>query len=325
MPGRDADPVDDLLSRFREGDRRALARVISRVEGESDAGRSYIRELYPLTGRAHVVGITGNAGAGKSTLTAALTGELRRREGSVAIVAVDPSSPLTQGAVLGDRIRMREHALDPEVYIRSMASRDASGGVAPALDDVITVLDAFGFNHILVETTGVGQDEVEISRTVQTTVLANGPGNGDDIQALKAGIIEIADILVVTKGDQPGAEQLAAYLKGQIALAPEALYPPPVLVTSALTGVGVAELADAIAEHLGELTSSNRLAEARRRATRQQLLALARALVVRRVARASGTHLVEELVAEVVDRRLDPHSAALQLADAVLSGDLTRK
>jgi LAO/AO transport system kinase len=292
--------------------------VISRVEGESEVGREYIRELYPLTGRAHVVGITGNAGSGKSTLTAALAGEFRRRGRTVAIVAVDPSSPFTQGAVLGDRIRMREHALDPGVYIRSMASRDATGGLAPALDDVVCVLDAFGFDKVLVETTGVGQAEVEISRTVQTTVLVNGPGNGDDIQALKAGVIEIADILVVSKADQPGADQLASHLRGLLSLSSDSDRRPPILKTSVPTGEGVTELVDAIASHLNDLESSDGLRDARRRSTRQQVLALARAIVVRRVGTAADDVTLDRLVSEVVSRKLDPHSAATELADLIL-------
>jgi len=310
--------MEDLLARFRQGDRRALARIITLVEGESETGRDLIRELYPTTGRAHVVGITGNAGAGKSTLTAAITGELRRREATVAIVAVDPSSPFTQGAVLGDRIRMREHALDPGVYIRSMASRDAIGGLAPALDDVVCVLDAFGFDHVLVETTGVGQDEVEICRTVQTTVLVNGPGNGDDVQALKAGVIEIADILVVSKADQPGAEQLVSYLRGQLALAPESAHHPPVLKTEALSGQGVPELVDAMATHLAGLDGTAGPISPRYRSTRRQVLALARAMVVRRVARVAQTSGLDALVDEVVARRLDPHSAAERLVEQIL-------
>jgi len=310
--------MDDLMTSFREGDRRALARVITRVEAESEVGRAYIRELYPQTGRAHVVGITGNAGAGKSTLTAALTAELRRRGKTVAIVAVDPSSPFTQGAVLGDRIRMREHSLDPGVYIRSMASRDATGGLAPALDDVVCVLDAFGFDLVFVETTGVGQAEVEISRTVQTTVLANGPGNGDDIQALKAGVIEIADILVVTKADQPGADQLVSHLNGLLSLSSATDRLPPLLKTSVPTGEGVSELVDAINSHLAELEASDGLREARNRSTRQQVLALARAIVVRRVGAAANEAEVARLVHEVVARRLDPHTAASKLAELVL-------
>src|SRR5512145_327924 len=190
-----------MAERFLAGERRALARVISRVENETEEGRGFLRELFPHSGKAHTIGVTGGAGSGKSTLTGALAAEYRRREKTVGIVAVDPSSPFTQGAILGDRIRMQDLALDPGVYVRSMASRGALGGLAPTIADVVGVMDAFGFDYVLIETVGAGQDEVEIAGTALTTLLVNNPGTGDDIQALKAGIIEIADVLVVNKAD----------------------------------------------------------------------------------------------------------------------------
>ena len=221
--------MDDLVPRFLNGERRALARVISRVENETVAGREYLRQLFPHSGKAHIVGVTGGAGSGKSTLTGALAAEYRRRGKTVGIVAVDPSSPFTHGAILGDRIRMQDLALDPGVYVRSMASRGALGGLAPTIADVVGVMDAFGFDYVIIETVGAGQDEVEIAGTALTTLLVNNPGTGDDIQALKAGIIEIADVLIVNKADHPGADVLVSQLQALLSLSPPGSRRPPFL------------------------------------------------------------------------------------------------
>ncbi len=310
--------MNELLERFLQGDRRALARVVTRVENDTDEGREYVRLLYPRSGRAHTVGITGSAGSGKSTVTGALAAEWRRRGKQVGIVAVDPSSPFTQGALLGDRIRMHDLALDPGVYIRSMASRGALGGLAPAVNDVVVVMDAFGFDVILIETVGAGQDEVEIAGTALTTVLVNNPGTGDDIQAMKAGIIEIADILVVNKADLPGADTLVSQLQALLTLAPAGARRPPILRTIALTGEGIPALADAIEAHRAELEHSGELERQRQDDARHQILAQARAILLERIRAATPEDELDALVARVAARELDPHTAAEELASAVL-------
>ncbi len=309
--------MDELLERFLAGDRRALARVLSRIEGETPEGRAYLRALYPRSGRAHTVGITGSAGSGKSTVTGALAAEWRRRGKTVGIVAVDPSSPFTQGALLGDRIRMQDLTLDPGVYVRSMASRGALGGLAPTLNDVVAAMDAFGFDVIIIETVGAGQDEVEIAGTALTTVLVNNPGTGDDIQALKAGIIEIADILVVNKADLPGADTLVSQLQALLSLAPPGARRPPILRTIATTGQGIPELADAIEAHRRELEESGALEAQRRDDARHQILAQAQAILLERIRRNTPDEELEKLVERVATRELDPHSAAEELANAV--------
>ncbi len=311
--------MDDLVQRFLNGDRRALARITSRVENQTPEGRAYLRELYPHAGRAQTVGITGGAGSGKSTLTGALAGEYRRRGQTVGIVAVDPSSPFTQGAILGDRIRMQDLTLDPGVFMRSMASRGALGGLAPSLDDVVGVLDAFGFDVILIETVGAGQDEVEIAGSALTTILVNNPGTGDDIQALKAGILEIADVLVVNKADHPGADVLVSQLQAVLSLAPAGSRRPKILKTVASKGEGVAELADAIAEHRAYLESSGQLALQRANDVRHQVLSIARAVLLERVRQLTPEDELAALVEEVVAHRLDPHTAAERLAAPVLT------
>ena len=306
--------MDDLVARFLAGERRALARIISRVENGTPEGRDYVRALFPHSGKAHIVGITGGAGSGKSTLTGALATEYRKREKTVGIVAVDPSSPFTRGAILGDRIRMQDVALDPGVYMRSMAGRGALGGLAPSIADVVAVMDAFGFDYVLIETIGAGQDEVEIAGTAMTTILVNNPGTGDDIQALKAGIIEIADVLVVNKADHPGADILVSQLSALLSLSPAGQRRPPIVKTTAIKGEGLGQLADAIAEHYDFLEKSGGLEAHRQSQARHQLLDITRQIVLERIQRATSEDEIGRLVAQVAARELDPHSAAEQLA-----------
>ena len=310
--------MDSLVERFLGGDRRALARIISRVEAESPDGRQYLRELFPHSGKSHTVGITGGAGSGKSTLTAALTAEYRRRSKTVGIVAVDPSSPFTHGAILGDRIRMQEHALDPGVFVRSMAGRGALGGVAPTIDGVVAVMDAFGFDYVLIETVGAGQDEVEIAGTALTTVLVNNPGTGDDIQAMKAGILEIADVLVVNKADHPGADLLASQLRALLSLAPPGQRRPPILKTTATKGEGLDLLADAIQEHREYLEHSGEMETTRAAQARHQVLAIARQILLERIRRSTSDAELSSLVGRVAARELDPLSAAEELTGIAL-------
>ena len=310
--------MDDLIERFLQKDRRALARIISRVENETPEGREYLRALYPHSGKTHILGVTGGAGSGKSTLTGALAAEYRRREKTVGIVAVDPSSPFTKGAILGDRIRMQDLALDPGVYVRSMAGRGALGGLAPTISDVVTVMDAFGFDVVIVETIGAGQDEVEIAGTAMTTILVNNPGTGDDIQALKAGIIEIADILVVNKADHPGADVLVSQLSALLSLAPKGSRRPRILKTTAIKGEGLAELVEAIDEHYGYLESSGLMAKHRDEDARHQVLGIARQILLERIRQTTSEDALAELVAKVASRELDPHTAAEELTGPVM-------
>ena len=311
--------MDDLVARFLNGERRALSRILTRVENGTPEGRGYLRELFPRSGKTHTIGVTGSAGSGKSSLTGALAAEYRKRGAQVGIVAVDPSSPFTQGAILGDRIRMQDLVLDPGVFVRSMASRGALGGLAPAIDDVVAVMDAFGFEYVIIETVGAGQDEVEIAGTALTTVLVNNPGTGDDIQALKAGIIEIADILVVNKADRPGADTLMSQLKALLALAPEGDRETPLLSTVATSGEGVAELAAAIDEHRAYLERSGSLQAQRQEDARHQVLAVAQRILLERIRQATPDDELDALVARVAGRELDPHTAAEQLVGSLAS------
>ncbi|MGE0598369.1 MAG: methylmalonyl Co-A mutase-associated GTPase MeaB [Dehalococcoidia bacterium] len=309
--------MDELVQRFLNKDRRALARIISRVENETPEGREYFRALFPYSGKTHIIGITGGAGSGKSTLTGALATAYRKREKTVGIVAVDPSSPFTKGAILGDRIRMQDLALDPGVYVRSMAGRGALGGLAPTISDVVSVMDAFGFDVVIIETIGAGQDEVEIAGTAMTTILVNNPGTGDDIQALKAGIIEIADILVVNKADHPGADVLVSQLQALLSLSPAGTRRPPILKTTATRGEGLDALVDAIADHYEYLQSSGLLAKHRSQDARRQVLAIARQLLLERIQQTTTEAELDALVERIASRELDPHTAAESITSLV--------
>ena len=310
-----------LAERVLAGDPRAVARAISLIEDESPAAADLVRAIFPRTGRAYLVGVTGPPGAGKSTLVDRLTSELRRAGRSVGVIAVDPTSPFTGGAVLGDRLRMQSHAADEAVFIRSMATRGHLGGLARATGDAALVLDAAGKQVILIETVGVGQDEVDIIRTADLSIVTLVPGAGDDVQALKAGIMEIADIFVVNKADREGADRLVAQVEANLALrayAPEE-WRPPILKTMATTGMGVPELAATIWT-FREWSARNRSAPG------PTLLARQRSRIEYRlrelVARRFMDHLQREVLAEhelaaIVDRiaarEVDPYTAATEL------------
>lgn len=309
--------TDELVAGVLRGDKLALSRVLSLVENGLPEGREAMKSLFPHTGRAHIVGVTGPAGSGKSTLVGALARELRSRDRTVAIIAVDPTSPFSRGAVLGDRIRMQELTADPGVFIRSMATRGALGGLAPTTNDLATVLDAAGKDVVIIETVGAGQDEVEVASTAHTTIVISVPGTGDEVQAIKAGILEIADILVVNKADQPRAEMTAKQLGAFLDLNRTEGWEVPVLKTIAFKGEGVTEVADAMERHREFLQKSGRLEEARRQRARRQLLALAQEEMLSRVlATAEGNGRLEELVEAVARRELDPHTAAERLIAA---------
>src|SRR5215472_10208781 len=256
----------DMVERVLGGDRRALARLVTLIENETPEARDYLARLYPQSGRAQIVGVTGSPGAGKSTLVTQICRVLRQRDLRVGVVAVDPSSPFTGGAILGDRIRMQELAGDPNVFIRSMASRGNLGGLAASTRDVVRALDAAGYDLVIIETVGAGQAEVEIVRAAHTVLVVTVPGMGDDIQALKAGILEIADIFVVNKADRPGADQAVAELKMLLGLAwkrpkEEHTWHTPILKTSATQGVGITELVEAVLKHRVFLGESGQLAQ----------------------------------------------------------------
>jgi LAO/AO transport system kinase len=313
----EADTGAELARRARSGDRRALARLLSEVEARSAAGEAGLRESFPHAGSAHLVGITGAPGTGKSTLVTALIRALRGAGRSVAVVAVDPSSPITGGAILGDRVRMQEHAGDRDVFIRSMASRGHAGGLAATSIAAAAVLDAVGFDVVILETVGAGQSEVEVAAAADTTVVVEAPGLGDEIQALKAGLLEVADVIVVNKGDRPGAARAASQLRAMInAAAPAATDDgrprpkrPDVLVATATTGEGVPELLAALDRHREKLAETHDDGARLARADAQLQAALADRLRDR-WAGGEGRAAHGGLVRSIADHTLDPYTAA---------------
>ena len=303
----------EIVTRLLAGDRRALARVVTLIENGAPDARTVLARLHAHGGRAHVVGLTGSPGAGKSTLVMQLARELRRRDQRIGIVAVDPSSPFTGGAILGDRIRMQELAGDPNVFIRSMASRGSLGGLAASTRDVVRALDAGGFDTVIIETVGAGQAEVEIVRAAQTVVVVTVPGMGDDIQAIKAGILEIADVFVVNKADRPGADQTAAELRMLLSLderRKERAWHVPIVKTSAASGEGVSELADKLDKHAKFLRETGTLAARSGTQARSEMLALLHQALLHRIAATVSPEEWNGLIEEVVDRRTDPYTAA---------------
>ncbi|TWH01628.1 LAO/AO transport system kinase [Nocardioides sp. J9] len=300
------------MEKARAGDPRSVGRLVSQVEDESPLLPELMRALAPHTGHARIVGLTGAPGVGKSTSTNALIGELRRRDQRVAVLAVDPSSPFSGGALLGDRIRMGDHVLDPGVFIRSMAARGHLGGLAWTTPQVLRVLDAAGFDYVLVETVGVGQSEVEVAGQADSTVVLLAPGMGDGIQAAKAGILEIGDLYVVNKSDREGADKVRRDLRSMLGLAErrEGAWRPPVLKTVASTGDGVADVVDALEEHGAWLRESGELHRRRLRRARNEIETLALTVLRRRWGGVGEGDRLEELAAAVVAGETDPHSAA---------------
>ena len=319
------------------GDRLALARMLTQVENNSPEGQTVLMELFPHTGKAHLIGVTGAPGTGKSSLVNQLALHYRKKEDKrVAIVAVDPSSPFTGGAVLGDRVRMRDLSGDPNVFIRSMASRGSLGGLAQATANVVQVFDAAGFDVVIVETVGAGQSEVDIARLAHTTLVVEAPGLGDDIQAIKAGILEIADILVVNKGDRPGVENTEKALKTMLELAhptervfkhhgtymnvsaPKAnanskMWIPPIQRTVSTEGLGIVELTDAIARHVEHLRLSGDWAIRERTRLEVELEALIREGLMTKFREQLTAEAYEKVLEAVVERKVSPWEAASQL------------
>lgn len=337
------------------GDRRALARLLTEIENRTAAAEPALRLLYPRAGRAHLVGITGPPGAGKSTLVAALIGELRAAGRSVGVVAVDPSSPISGGAILGDRVRMQAYAEDPDVFIRSMAARGHAGGLAATSGAAAAVLDAVGFEVVFLETVGAGQSEVEVAAAADTTVVLEAPEMGDEIQAIKAGLLEVADIVVVNKGDRPGAQRTAAQLRAMLSAAAVAAESaaerahhrgtttlvaeagdrgapdregadrprpkrPEVLVTTAATGEGVPELLAAIDRHRRAAADDGAVSAARRARAEAQVWTIVVERARDRLAGAEVAAEAEEIIRAVAEHRLDPYGAADRLLELLGAG-----
>jgi LAO/AO transport system kinase len=309
----------ELAQAAMDGDRRALARLLTAVENRTPTAEAALRRMYPVAGKAHLVGITGPPGSGKSTLVAALIGVVRAAGRAVAVVAVDPSSPITGGALLGDRVRMQSYAGDPDVFIRSMASRGHAGGLASTTTTAAAVLDAAGFDLVLIETVGTGQSEVEVAAAADTTVVLEAPEMGDEVQAIKAGLLEVADLVVVNKGDKPGALRTAAQLRamlvptvGRTPTDRPTPKRPEVMVTTASTGEGVPELLAALDRHRATDHAAETGGARRTRAEAQVWAILGERLRASLVApeRRAGT---DAILDEVAAHRLDPYAAADRL------------
>jgi LAO/AO transport system kinase len=311
-----------LAERLIDGDKRALARAITLIESNDPAGWELVREVYPRTGRARIVGFTGPPGVGKSTIIGALVTKLRAADREIGVLSIDPSSPFTRGALLGDRIRLSEHFLDPGVFIRSMASRGALGGLSEHALQAALVMDAAGKDDVLLETVGVGQGEIDIVDHADTIVLALMPGSGDSIQALKAGVMEIPDLIVVNKADHPMTDTMVREIRGVLSLAEDrGGWKVPILRTEAGKGEGIEELVSKIDEHRAHIESEGTLERRRARNLRNEVLGIAAARMRRKLTDAvADDPQVAELLERVVKRELDPASAAGELLETETDG-----
>jgi LAO/AO transport system kinase len=311
--------LDNIVERLLHGDRRALARMVTLIENELPQAHRYLAELYQHDGQAHIIGVTGSPGAGKSTLVTRMVRELRKRDAKVGVIAIDPSSPFSGGAILGDRIRMMELAGDPHVFIRSMASRGHLGGLSTATRDAVRAMDAAGYDPIIIETVGTGQAEVEVMRLAQTVLVIVAPGMGDDIQAIKAGILEIADIFVVSKADKPGADQTAAELTTLLSLdsrprkSKQLDWVIPVRKTSALKEQGIPELINTIYEHRTFLHESGAIAQRVQRQLKSEIQQLVMQTVARTLQNEMDSAEWTALIEEVARHERDPYSVARDL------------
>ncbi len=317
--------MQNLVERLLDGDRRALARMVTLIENDMPVARRYLAELHMRAGKAQIVGVTGAPGAGKSTLVTHIVRELRRRERKVGVVAVDPSSPFSGGAILGDRIRMMELAGDPNVFIRSMASRGSVGGLSASTRDVVRAMDAAGYDPVIIETVGTGQAEVEVMRAAQTVLVITAPGMGDEVQAIKAGILEIADIFVVSKADKPGADQTVAELAMLLSLDPtrrqhdktKPYWRIPVLKTAAIKDQGITQLVDAMQQHHAYLVESGMLSQRAQRQVRSEVQALLAHALMNALQQAVTEEEWRKLIEDITTRERDPYSVATELQERI--------
>jgi LAO/AO transport system kinase len=310
-----------LAERVLAGEGRALARAISLVENRDPEGDRLVAELFPRTGRARIVGLTGPPGVGKSTLIGAITAELRRRERTIGVLSIDPSSPFTQGAVLGDRIRLSDHFLDPGVFIRSMATRGSLGGLAEAALQAALLMDASGKDDVLLETVGVGQGEIDVVDHADTIVLALQPGSGDSIQPLKAGVMEIPDLIVVNKAEHPLADTMVREVRSVLAIGPERSWKVPVIRTEATKGEGIDAVVEGIDEHRAHIEAEGTLAERRARNLRAEVVGIAAGRMRRDLeGRLDADPAFAELLERVVRRETDPATAAGKLLERAGEG-----
>jgi len=310
--------LQSWVERLRAGDSRALARAISSVENRSTASLQLLKTLFPFSGNGRILGLTGSPGAGKSTLVDQLARHYRREHKTLGIIAVDPTSPYTGGAILGDRIRMQDHHADPGIYIRSMATRGSLGGLARTTADVATVLDASGRDLILIETVGVGQDEIDIVRLADITVVILVPGMGDDVQTIKAGIMEIADIFVINKSDREGAERVEREILAMQSLATRHdRWTPPVIKTVASEGKGIQELAAAIAKYEAYLKKENLLLKRNIENWRERLIEMLRDAMLEKARAELSDRQLEQYAVEIAEHKRDPYSLVEELVGKV--------
>ncbi|MFO7151774.1 MAG: methylmalonyl Co-A mutase-associated GTPase MeaB [Bacillota bacterium] len=311
----------ELVEGILKKDKRSAARLITLIEREDPKAVDALKKLYKYTGNSYIIGITGPPGAGKSSLVNELAKRMRAKGKTVGIIAVDPTSPFTGGALLGDRIRMQDLTLDPGIFIRSMASRGSLGGIAKATYDAINVLDAFGMDYIIVETVGVGQTEIDIVKVADTVVVVLVPGLGDDVQAIKAGIMEIADIFAVNKADREGADKLVTEIEMMLDLSQkEFLMRPPIIKTVATTGAGVDELEAKLNEHLNFILKEGLLAQRRKVKARENFMELIKFEIGKRIFQEKG-QIIETLIDEIFEKNTDPYTAMEKLLQTIIKGE----